>query len=120
MHAYKTGALIKASVLMGAQAADQLSDKYFSALSTYAENLGLCFQVQDDILDIESSTETLGKTQGKDLTQNKNTYPSLLGLPSAKKFANELYQQAIDALSIFDNQADYLRQLAKYAVYRNY
>jgi len=119
MHAFKTGALIKASILMGAQSADHVRDIQFFALSTYADNLGLSFQVQDDILDIESSTENLGKTQGKDLTQSKNTYPSILGLEPAKKYAHELYQQAIDAISIFDERADHLRSLAKYAVYRN-
>jgi geranylgeranyl pyrophosphate synthase len=119
MHRLKTGALIIASVRMGVESAENVSEKQMYALMTYAEHLGLAFQVKDDILDIESSTADLGKTQGKDVEQHKNTYPGLLGLENAKRYAIELYEQAIKALEIFDERADHLRELVKYAVYRS-
>lgn len=119
LHRHKTGALIRASVQLGAIAADATPDQK-TALDNYAAAIGLAFQVQDDILDIESSTEELGKQQGADLALNKSTYPSLLGLEKAKQRAQDLCNEAIDALAIFDKHADPLRQLAHYIVERKH
>lgn len=89
-----------------------------AALERYAEAIGLAFQVQDDILDVESDTATLGKTQGKDQAHNKPTYPALLGLEAAKGYALELRDLALAALDGFPPSADPLRQLARYIVER--
>ncbi|MCR3764807.1 polyprenyl synthetase family protein, partial [Pseudomonas aeruginosa] len=89
-----------------------------AALERYAQAIGLAFQVQDDILDVESDTATLGKTQGKDQAHNKPTYPALLGLEAAKAYALELRDQALAALEGFPASADPLRQLARYIVER--
>lgn len=117
LHRHKTGALIRASVQLGAIAADATAAQK-SALDDYAAAIGLAFQVQDDILDIESSTEELGKQQGADLALDKSTYPSLLGLESARQRAQDLCDEAITALIPFDHLADPLRQLARYIVER--
>lgn len=99
MHQLKTGALIKAAVLMGATVADeQLADTVRQQLERYADCIGLAFQVQDDILDIESDTATLGKQQGADKALNKPTYPALLGLSQAKQLALDLVAEAHSAL----------------------
>ncbi|MEH6625677.1 MAG: (2E,6E)-farnesyl diphosphate synthase [Motiliproteus sp.] len=119
MHGLKTGALIRASVRMGALAADA-DETVLLALDQYATAIGLAFQVQDDILDIESDTQTLGKPQGSDLAANKATYPSLLGMEQAKEKALQLHQQALDALSPLGERASLLRQLADYVVKRNH
>ena len=93
MHKHKTGALIEASVMMGALCSDtEITPAEESALKDYAQAIGLAFQVQDDILDIISDTETLGKPQGSDVELNKSTYPALLGLDGAKQKAQSLYQ----------------------------
>ncbi|HSC75107.1 MAG TPA: farnesyl diphosphate synthase, partial [Pseudomonadales bacterium] len=105
LHQHKTGALIRASVQLGAIASNATAEQK-TALDQYAAAIGLAFQVQDDILDIESSTEELGKQQGADLALNKSTYPSLLGLENARQRAQALYDEAIDALTLFDHQAD--------------
>jgi geranylgeranyl pyrophosphate synthase len=117
LHRHKTGALIRASIRLGAIAAGATTAQKL-ALDQYAAAIGLAFQVQDDILDIESSTEELGKQQGADLALNKSTYPSLLGLEKAKQLANSLFNEAINALAIFDQQADPLRTLAQYIIAR--
>lgn len=117
MHRYKTGALIRASVAMGALAANA-SQAQLEALDVYAAAIGLAFQVQDDILDVTMDTETLGKQQGADIARNKPTYVSLLGLETAKSKATELHQQALTALAIFDASADRLRELADYIIHR--
>ncbi|HEY5717665.1 MAG TPA: farnesyl diphosphate synthase, partial [Motiliproteus sp.] len=83
MHSLKTGALIRASVLLGGIASGRADEDALEALQQYADAIGLAFQIQDDILDIESSTEQLGKTQGADLARHKSTYPALLGLEGA-------------------------------------
>lgn len=119
LHQLKTGALISAAVRMGATAA-QASEAQQQKLSHYALAIGLAFQVQDDILDIESDTETLGKQQGADIALNKSTYPSLLGLEQAKQKALELHQTALNALSDFDEQADPLRELSAYIIGRQH
>lgn len=119
LHQHKTGALIRASVRCGALAANANATQ-LDALNTYANAIGLAFQVQDDILDIESSTEQLGKQQGADLALNKSTYPSLLGLKQAKQHAQVLYQEAISTLTLFDSNADFLRELARYIIERKF
>lgn len=118
MHRHKTGALIEASVRLGALASGLASPANLAALHQYAQAIGLAFQVQDDILDIESDTTTLGKTQGKDQANDKPTYPALLGLANAKRYALELRDQAIAALSSFSPAAEPLRLLAHYIVER--
>lgn len=117
MHRHKTGALIRASVAMGALAGGA-NDTQLAALDAYAAAIGLAFQVQDDILDVTADTETLGKQQGADIARNKPTYVSLLGLEMAKNKANELHQQARTALEGFGTSADRLRQMADYIINR--
>ena len=118
MHRHKTGALIEASVQLGALASGKAQAQTLDALSRYACAIGLAFQVQDDILDVESDTATLGKTQGKDQAHDKPTYPALLGLEAAKHYAVQLQNQALQALADFDEAAEPLRQLARYIVER--
>ncbi len=118
MHNLKTGALIKASVLMGGLSHSETSDSQLAALTEYAANIGLAFQVQDDILDETGDTQTLGKPQGSDRQQNKPTYVTLLGLDAARDKASVLANQAIAALDGFPSQADHLRGLASYIVNR--
>jgi farnesyl diphosphate synthase len=118
MHILKTGALIRASVLMGAYCGRELSPGEFEHLDRYAKRVGLAFQVVDDILDEESDAVTLGKTVGKDKAENKPTYTSVMGLVPAKNFARELLGEAREALSAFDERADRLRQLADFIVQR--
>ena len=91
----------------------------FEKVSHYAKCIGLAFQIKDDILDIESDTETLGKPQGSDIEMNKPTYPNLLGMDGAKQAADDLYNEAISSLEAFDEKADMLRHLADYIVNRN-
>jgi len=120
MHGHKTGALIKASVLMGALATAQASPQQLSALKVFSTTIGLAFQIQDDILDVESSTELLGKQQGSDATNHKSTYTSILGLEQARSEASELYQQSMQALDIFAEKADSLRAIADFIIKRNH
>ncbi len=118
MHRHKTGALIEASVQLGALASGRATAEQRHALKTYAQAIGLAFQVQDDILDVESDTQTLGKRQGADIARDKPTYPALLGLDLAKAYAVQLRDQALEALQAFDDAAEPLRQLARYIVER--
>ena len=118
MHRHKTGALIEASVKLGALASGRATPAQLQALQTYARAIGLAFQVQDDILDVESDTQTLGKRQGADIARDKPTYPALLGLDVAKAYALELRDQALAALRPFDAAAEPLRDLARYIVER--
>jgi geranylgeranyl diphosphate synthase type II len=120
MHRHKTGALIEASVRLGALASGRSDPKSLEALQSYARAVGLAFQVQDDILDVESDTATLGKRQGADIARDKPTYPALLGLDAAKGYALELRDQALQALSMFGGTAEPLRQLARYIVERRH
>ena len=118
MHRHKTGALIEASVRLGALASARAEQAQLDALQTYAQAIGLAFQVQDDILDVESDTATLGKRQGADIARDKPTYPALLGLEAAKAYAIELRDQALVALQGFGENAEPLRALARYIVER--
>ena len=119
MHNHKTGALIEASVVMGAIATDQASSDQLQALRQFSRAIGLAFQIQDDILDVESSTEELGKSQGSDSANNKATYTSILGIEKARSEAKRLYQQSLEALSPFGDQAQSLGVLAKFIVHRS-
>lgn len=120
MHEHKTGALIRASVQLGALGASNVQADTLKALDTYARNIGLSFQIKDDILDIESDTQTLGKQQGADISLNKATYPALLGLDGAKQMAHQCHQEALDSLQIFDDKADPLRWLSEYIIVRDH
>ncbi len=120
MHIHKTGALIRASVTLGALSAPAVDQQQLKKLDHYAKCIGLAFQIQDDILDIEGETATLGKQRGADQALDKPTYPALLGLEGAKARAQELYQEALTSLSDFDAKADPLRWIAAYIVSRQY
>jgi len=120
MHIHKTGALIRASVTMATLAKSDVDPVVATKLDNYAKCIGLSFQVKDDILDEESDTVTLGKTQGKDKDNNKPTYPALLGMAGAKQKAQELHEMALNNLSAFGAEADLLRDLSLYIIQRNH
>ena len=120
MHAHKTGALIEASVLMGAVSTEIATEDQYAALKQFAQAIGLAFQIQDDILDVEISTAQLGKKQGSDLANNKPTFTSLLGSENARNQASDLYQQSIQSLEIFGEQAEALRYIASFIINRAY
>ena len=120
LHIHKTGALIRASIRLGTLASHQADNEQTQKLDHYAKCIGLAFQVRDDILDIEGSTETLGKTQGKDQAQLKSTYPALLGLQGARETAERLRTEALDSLEGMGKDADPLRWIANYIVGRSY
>lgn len=120
MHEHKTGALIRASVQLGALCSSDTTSSEIEALDNYAKNIGLSFQIKDDILDIESDTQTLGKQQGADINLNKATYPALLGLDGAKKMAQQCHQNALHSLSHFNKNADPLRWLSEYIITRDH
>lgn len=120
MHIHKTGALIRASVILATLAKEGVDEEAVKRLDNYAKCIGLSFQVKDDILDEESDTATLGKTQGKDKDNNKPTYPALLGLSGAKQKAQELHEKAIENLAYFGTQADLLRNLSLYIIQRDH
>ena len=119
MHALKTGALIRASVRMGALGGGASGDE-LQRLDAFASALGLAFQVRDDILDVESSSERLGKTAGKDAEQDKSTYPALLGMAGAKSKLDELAATMHDALAPFGEKAAALAALGRLAVERDH
>jgi farnesyl diphosphate synthase len=118
MHILKTGALIRACVLMGAHCGTPLEQVQLDHLDRYAKCVGLAFQVVDDILDEEGDAATLGKTAGKDKASGKPTYTTLMGLPAARSFAQELLADAEEALSSFGEAARRLREIANFIVHR--
>jgi farnesyl diphosphate synthase len=118
MHIHKTGELIRAATLLGARSGDGLSAAEIERLDRFSKFAGLAFQVIDDVLDAESDTATLGKTAGKDAQRNKPTYVSLLGASRARAFAEELRGQALQALDVFADRAQRLRQLIDFIVLR--
>ncbi|HYC36736.1 MAG TPA: farnesyl diphosphate synthase [Usitatibacter sp.] len=120
MHILKTGALIRASILMGAYCGRPMSGDELAHLDRYAKNIGLAFQVVDDILDEEGDAHTLGKTAGKDRAAGKPTYTSLLGLPEAKRLAEDLLDRSKEALAPLGAPAARLRQLADFIVRREH
>jgi len=117
IHTYKTAALLKASVASGAVLAGA-TDREVEQCVTYAQKIGLAFQVADDILDVTASTEDLGKTAGKDLDADKTTYPKLLGLDRSREVAQELVNEAKAALAEFGDRAAPLNGLADYIIAR--
>ena len=120
MHSLKTGALIRASVLLGGLCNPDITDDELEMLDKYAHCIGLCFQIQDDILDIVSDTETLGKPQGSDQQQEKPTYPTLLGLEAARQRAQEQHDMALKHLAPLGEKANTLCQIADYIIKRNF
>lgn len=117
MHRYKTGALIRAAVRLGALAAGKASVSAAPALDTYADAIGLAFQVQDDILDVVGDTGTLGKSCGSDEKRHKSTYPSLMGLDNALNQAKQLYRASVDALETLRLQSLQISPLLALASY---
>ena len=120
MHALKTGALIRAAVLMGAHCGTPLAAAELERLDAFAKRAGLLFQVVDDILDCTASTATLGKTAGKDEAADKPTYVSLLGLERAREFSEELRAEALGALAPFGERARRLKALAEFICHRQF
>ena len=120
MHRLKTGALINASVRLGALSTGRATPEQLRSLETYAGCIGLAFQVKDDILDVEGDTAVLGKQQGKDLSLNKPTYTSLLGLEAAHQRLQALYEEGVGALSMFGADADRLKAIAAYIIDRKH
>ena len=120
MHKHKTGALIEASVMMGALcSSSEITSTEEAALKHYAQAIGLAFQVQDDILDIVSDTQTLGKTQGADAALNKPTYPALLGLDGARKKLQSLHEEALTSLNkMTDRDTSKLAKISHFIVKR--
>ena len=120
MHIHKTGALIRAAVVLGARCGAALTQDDDARLDHFAKCVGLAFQVVDDVLDYDASTATLGKTAGKDAKHGKPTYVSAMGLPRAKDLAEELRGDALGALGPFGARAQRLAQLADFIVLRKF
>ncbi|MEZ5673415.1 MAG: (2E,6E)-farnesyl diphosphate synthase [Thiotrichaceae bacterium] len=120
MHIHKTGALIRASVRLGALSCPEITDNQLQQLDAYAKCIGLAFQIQDDILDVEASTDILGKTSGADQAHDKPTYPNIIGLQESKQLAQRLIDQAIINLDNLAEAAEPLRELARYIITRNF
>ncbi|UTO20246.1 polyprenyl synthetase family protein [Acinetobacter sp. Z1] len=118
IHRNKTGALIQAAIMMGAVTIFSGTDQAIPKLRQFGQNIGLAFQVQDDILDITASTETLGKTAGKDEQVQKSTYPALMGLEQAQAYAQSLHDQAFEALAFFGNDAKELVEISQFLLAR--
>jgi farnesyl diphosphate synthase len=118
MHARKTGALIEASVLLGALAGTNDCTLALGNLRRCGAALGLAFQIMDDILDVESDTKTLGKTAGADVARQKPTYPAIMGMDKAKQLAQELKAQALESLKPLGDNAALLRNLSLFIVER--
>ncbi len=119
MHIHKTGALIRAAVMLGAHCGNGVDAGQLDAINHYAKCIGLAFQVVDDILDVEASTATLGKTAGKDAQNNKPTYVTILGLSAAHALAEELHHNALSALTDFGDRGRRLVQLADFILRRH-
>ncbi|MEM6160571.1 (2E,6E)-farnesyl diphosphate synthase [Erwinia sp. P6884] len=122
IHRFKTGALIRAAVRLGALAAGERGRQALPALDRYASAIGLAFQVQDDILDVVGDTAIIGKRQGADQDLGKSTYPALLGLEGAREKARDLYQESLNALEILAAQSfntTSLQALAGYIIERD-
>ena len=120
IHNAKTGALIQVAVELGALSKPDLTTEEHALLIEFAKNIGLAFQVQDDILDVISDTQTLGKPQGSDAQLNKSTYPALLGLEEAKNKSEQLYQNAFNALSQLPYNTELLKEFSQYVVKREF
>ncbi|NQY35235.1 MAG: (2E,6E)-farnesyl diphosphate synthase [Alteromonadaceae bacterium] len=118
LHSLKTGALLQACVLMAAECSNKITSDEKQKLNQYAKAIGLAYQVRDDIIDITSSDDELGKPAGSDITANKSTYPALLGLHGARKKTENLYQQALQALSSLPYNTQNLSDFASFIVHR--
>jgi geranylgeranyl pyrophosphate synthase len=118
MHARKTGALIRASVLLGALAVEELPEETLAALGNYARCIGITFQIRDDVLDAEGDTATLGKTSGSDISNHKATYSTLLGVEAAKRMADNLHREALQHLEGMGERAELLRAISEYIIRR--
>lgn len=120
MHIHKTGALIRAAVMLGAYCGSSLNESQLTSLDHFAKCIGLAFQVVDDLLDAEATTATLGKTAGKDAENNKPTYVSILGSSRARELAEELRRDAYQSLEVFGATAERLRQLTDFIIHREF
>jgi geranylgeranyl pyrophosphate synthase len=117
IHRNKTGAMISVSARAGAIIAN-VTDSEFSTITNYASNIGLLFQVTDDLIDITQTTETLGKTAGKDVAAAKATYPSIYGFEETKDLAQQIHDLAIDEIEKLNCKTNILRSLAEFILYR--
>ncbi|UJP05346.1 MAG: polyprenyl synthetase family protein [Nitrosomonas sp.] len=120
MHIHKTGALIRAAVMLGARCSDRLNKIQLNQLDHFSKCIGLAFQVVDDVLDTEATTATLGKTAGKDAENNKPTYVSILGISQARDLAKKLQHDADQALADFGESACRLRQVTEFIIKRKF
>ena len=120
MHARKTGAVIRASVLMAAECAPSLDPSLYAALNRFAVAVGLAFQIQDDLLDVTGDALTLGKATGADSERAKPTHPAVIGIPASQQRVRLLHNQAISALAPFGDRAESLRSLAHWLLSRQY
>lgn len=120
LHSLKTGALLEASVMMAAECSNNATQYDKDQLALYAKLVGLAYQVRDDIIDITSSEEELGKPSGSDVLADKSTYPSLLGLAGAQKKADDLYQQALQALAALPYNTQNLSDFATFIINRTH
>jgi len=119
IHSRKTGAMIAASVRVGARLGGA-EGEILKALACYGESLGLAFQIVDDILNVEGEAALLGKKTGSDLSRGKATYPSVLGVEESKKKGRELVETSVDALKQFGPEAEPLREIARFVAARDY
>ena len=120
MHKMKTGALIKASISLGLHCSGIKDKSIIRSMTNYGELIGLAFQVKDDILDIEGDTEIIGKPTGSDTAANKSTFPALMGLDSAKNYAQQLVSESLLALKPLPYNTERLQQLATYIIERHH
>jgi geranylgeranyl pyrophosphate synthase len=120
MHARKTGALIRASVLMAAECVPQLAPQTYASLNEFATAIGLAFQIQDDLLDVLGDVSTLGKATGADRERDKPTHPAIIGIEASQERVHLLHVQALAALDVFGERAAPLRSLADWLLSRHY
>ncbi|HXO99654.1 MAG TPA: farnesyl diphosphate synthase [Luteibacter sp.] len=118
MHAYKTGALIRASIKLGALAAGGSDPALLSRLERYGHAIGLAFQVRDDILDVEGESAVIGKTAGKDAAADKPTFPSIIGLDASRVRLANLVDEALEAIAPLGERGEWLADLARYSALR--
>jgi len=120
MHALKTGALIRASVLMAAACAPALESRLHKALAAFATPIGLAFQIQDDLLDVIGDAAALGKATGADSERAKPTHPAVIGIEASQERVNLLHAEAVEALAPFGTRAEPLRCLANWLLARRH
>lgn len=118
VHRHKTGALIKCAVLLGALCCPNITAEHYEILADYADHIGLAFQVHDDVLDIISDTEVLGKPQGSDIANNKSTYPALMGLDESIAYEQKIIKEALSLLEKLPYNTENLQVFAKYIIER--